>query len=120
MFNKKTVATEILFILLVSVTSIFYFDIGQWKAYVRLFGILEILISLTTLLIFTVRIINKSHASYTPLLLSYGIICFMQLFPMIGTLIFGIYYNLAIIHLIIIIMGVFNITELKRWQRNLI
>lgn len=120
MFNKKTVATEILFLLLVSATSIFYFDIGQWKAYVRLFGILEILISLTTLLIFTVRIINKSHASYTPLLLSYGIICFMQLFPMIGALIFGIYYNLAIIHLIIIIMGVFNITELKRWQRNLI
>ncbi len=56
MLNKKTVATEILFLLLVSATSIFYFDIGQWKAYVRLFGIFRILISLTTLLIFTVRI----------------------------------------------------------------
>lgn len=116
--NKKTVATEILFLLLVSATSIFYFDIGQWKAYVRLFGIIEILILITTVLIFCVKTTNKSHTSYSPLLFMYGVLSVMQLFPLFGALILGIYYNLVIIHLIIILVGIFNISGSARWKRN--
>lgn len=120
MFNKKIVITEILFLLLVSATSIFYFGIGQWKAYVRLFGVIEILMLLTTFIIFTLKIIKNSHIGYIPLLFLHGILCVMQLFPMIGALMLGIYYKMAVIHLIIIIIGIFNIIGLTRSHRNLV
>lgn len=118
MFNKKITITEILFLILVSATSIFYFDIGQWKAYVRLFSIIEILMLLTTLIIFTLKVIKKSHISYTPLLFLYGILCAMQLFPICGALTLGIYYKIAVIHLIIIVIGIFNIIGLTRSQKG--
>lgn len=98
MLNKKIVITEILFLLLVSATSIFYFDIGQWKAYVRLFAIIEILILLTTFIIYTLKIIKNSYISYIPLLFLHGILCVMQVFPMIGALTLSIYYKIAVIH----------------------
>lgn len=114
MFNKKTIVTEILFLFLVAATSIFYLDIGQWKAYVQLFGITEIMILLATLLIFAVRTIKKHPMSHTLLLFSYVILCIMQIFPMVGALMLGIYYKIAVIHFIIIIIGIFNIVGLIR------
>ncbi|MPM76480.1 hypothetical protein SDC9_123478 [bioreactor metagenome] len=120
MFNKKTIVTEILFLFLIAATSLFYIEIGQWKAHVQLFGITEIIILLVTLLIFAVRIIKKCPISHTLLLFLYGILCAMQMFPMIGALILGIYYKVALIHLITIIMGTFNIVVLTRLHRNLV
>lgn len=120
MVNKKIVIAEILFLVLVSATSIFYFDIGQWKAYVRLFSIIEILMLLTTLIIFTLKIVKKDHFSYTSLLILYGILCAMQIFPMLGALTLGIYYKVAIIHMIIIVIGIFTMIGLTRSQRNLV
>lgn len=106
MIYKKTIAWEILFLILAGASSIYSFDIGQWKAYVRLFGIIEILLLSAALVLVAVRTFAKRPWNHAPLLLVYGILSVLQLFPMVGALILGDgYAYAAAIHLSIIILG---------------
>lgn len=118
MFNKKSIIPEIIFLFLVSVSSIHYFDIGRWKSYVRLFGVAEIFMLLVTLVFFTVRILKKHPLSYTPLLFTYGILCVMQLFPMIGAIVIIHSYLYSVAHLIIMMLGILNIVSLILSREN--
>lgn len=118
MLNKKTIVSEIIFLILVCVSSIHYFDIGRWKSYVRLFGAVEILVLLAAVVFFIVRIIKKHPLSYTPLLFIYGILCVMQLFPMIGAITIIHSYQYSVAHLIIIMLGMFCIVLLTQSRKN--
>lgn len=118
MFNKKTIVSEIIFLFLVGVSSIHYFDIGRWKSYVRLFGAAEIFVLLAATVFFTVRIFKKRPLSYTPLLFTYGILCVMQLFPMIGAIVIIHSYIYSAAHLIIMALGILNMILLIRLREN--
>ena len=115
MINKKAIVSEILFLILVGASSAYYFDMGKWKSYVRLFSIVEILFLFAALALLAVKIIKKRPMRYTPLLFAYGILCSMQLFPMAGALLLGneYLYNAAI-HLVITILGTLTLALLTR------
>ncbi len=116
---KKAIAFEILFLILVCVSSIHCFDIGRWKGYVRMFGAVQIFVLLAAIVFFIVRIMKKHPSGYTPLLSIYGILCVMQLFPMIGAVIIISSYRYAAAHLIILGLGIFNTALLTRSRKNL-
>jgi FtsH-binding integral membrane protein len=120
MLYKKTIVTEIIFLLFIGVSSIYYFNIGQWKSYVRLFSVVEILVLLASLVIFSARILKKGPLGYTPLLFTYSILCAMQLFPMIGAILIIHSYLYPLVHLIIMMFGIMSIILLVRPQKKLI
>lgn len=117
MFNKRTVVPEIIFLFLVGLSSVHYFDIGRWKSYVRLFGAVEIVMLLAALAFFTVRVLKKCPINNTPLLFTYGILCVMQLFPMIGAIVIIHSYRYSAVHLIIMMFGILSIVLLTRHQK---
>lgn len=92
MLNRRAIVSEVLFLFLIAVTSIYYFYVGQWKSYVRLFSIVEILVLSVTLVLFVLGKVKKPHYKGTLIIFAFGILCVMQLFPMIGALVLGYRY----------------------------
>lgn len=121
--SAVVIVSEIVFLILIGITSVYYYHIGQWKWYVRLFGIAEIFALSVTLLLF---VLGKSikHGGKGPLftfaliVFAHGILCIMQLFPMVGAFIYSSYICNAAVHLVIIILGTFNTAALIRSHRS--
>ncbi|MDF2511566.1 MAG: hypothetical protein K0S04_1432 [Herbinix sp.] len=95
-----------MFLLLNAISSAYYLYMGRWKNYVWLFGVVEILLTLI-MLAAHISVLNHRNKSFTLLSISLaGVLCMMQVFPLVGA--FFIYPSYSVngyFHLIIIALG---------------
>lgn len=78
MKTKKMTISYLIFLGLILISALRYIDLGEWKAYVALFGRVELFVVITAIILFAIKKTRFIAPKYVCVLL--GI---MQFFPMI-------------------------------------
>ncbi|GHV34652.1 hypothetical protein FACS18949_11080 [Clostridia bacterium] len=100
--KKLTFALHAVFLVLIGLSAILYIDIGQWKAVVALFGIVELPLALTALAVFIAGATKKRASGISAVFVP--LFCVMQLFPLAGAFVIGSAAH-AVLHAAIILSG---------------
>jgi asparagine N-glycosylation enzyme membrane subunit Stt3 len=91
----------------------YYLYMGQWKDYVFLFGVVELLLFFAAMGVFAANIVKKPRSFSKSSLVLSSVLCVMQLFPIIGA--FFIYTSYAfngLYHAIVFMIGIPNLKQL--------
>ena len=106
--NKKILPfIQALFIALNAVSGVYYSPlfIGQWKAWVGLFGMVTTLFVLVAVIVFVISVVKRRNSTFLSVLC--GIFCVMQFFPMVEAFMLGgAYFRNAIYHIFVLSVGI--------------
>ena len=106
--KKATIAWQVAFLVLCAATGAYYLVIGQWKAYVAMFGLCEMLVVMVSAIVFAVAA-KKGALRSTLLTFAVVLLCAMQLFPLVGSVVIGGVSFVAVhfaLHVVILGVGV--------------
>ncbi len=109
--KKLFIVVHLLFLGIILVSALHYIDIGRWKNYVQLFGVVETLVVVVSVILIAIKKYRITTLKYIYILL--GV---MQLFPMVGA--FGLsmerYTMHGFFHLALVIWCVVVVIFLNR------
>ncbi|GHU90137.1 hypothetical protein FACS1894202_09440 [Clostridia bacterium] len=109
--KKLTIVLHAVFLFLIGATAIRYIDLGQWKAVVALFGIVELPLAAVALTVFIAGAVRKRASGISMFFVV--LFCVMQLFPLAGAFVIDSVTH-VILHAAIILLGL----ELLFFQRQ--